>query len=130
MIVTARPVVSGLGPSRAPGKHCRAGDEPEEPKKKSHAPYPTRETAASYRTRLRFCRCRIAKLDPVGSADRRSTVEDEASSRFEWIQDWQQVEMDRALNGKVIATISRPGVPIGVVKDRRAIMQYDVAREN
>ena len=65
--------------------------------------------------------------------------EDEASSRFEWVQDWQQVEFfiapthmncDRALNGKVIATISRPGVPIGVVKDRRAIMQRDVAREN
>jgi hypothetical protein len=65
--------------------------------------------------------------------------EDEASSRFEWVQDWQQVEFflapthincDRALNGKVIATISRLGVPIGVVKDQRGIMQHYVAREN
>ena len=37
---------------------------------------------------------------------------------------------DRALDGKVIATISRLGVPIGVVKNRRAIMQHDVARKN
>ena len=37
---------------------------------------------------------------------------------------------DRALNRNVIATISRLGVPIGVVKDRRAIMQHDVARKN
>jgi len=90
----------------------------------------------------------IAKLDQVGGADRRYTVgvcgerasfEDEASSRLEWVQDWQQAEFfiapthmncDRALNGKVIATISRPGVPIGVVKDRRAIMPHDVTREN
>ena len=28
---------------------------------------------------------------------------------------------DRALDGKVIATIARMGVPIGVVKDRRAL---------
>ena len=37
---------------------------------------------------------------------------------------------DRALDGKVIASILRLGVPIGVVKDRRAIMQHDVARKN
>jgi len=61
------------------------------------------------------------------------------SEFFEWVQDWQQAEFfiapthmncDRALNRNVIATISRPGVPIGVVKDRRAIMQHDVARKN
>ena len=89
----------------------------------------------------------IAKVDQAGGADRRYTVgacgerasfEDEASSRLEWVQDWQQAEFfiapthmncDRALDGKVIATISRLGVPIGVVKNRCAIMQHDVARK-
>jgi len=61
------------------------------------------------------------------------------SEFFEWVQDWQQAEFfiapthmncDRALDGKVIASILRLGVPIGVVKDRRAIMQHDVARKN
>jgi hypothetical protein len=28
---------------------------------------------------------------------------------------------DQALDGKVIATITRLGIPIGIVKDRRAI---------
>jgi hypothetical protein len=55
------------------------------------------------------------------------------------IQDWQQAEFfiaqthmncDRALDGKVIASILRLGVPIGVVKDRRDIMQHDVACKN
>jgi hypothetical protein len=34
---------------------------------------------------------------------------------------------DRALAGKVIATISRLGAPIGVVKDRRALVQPEFA---
>ena len=34
---------------------------------------------------------------------------------------------DRALDGKVIATISRLGVKIGVVKDRRALVHKAVA---
>jgi dolichyl-phosphate-mannose-protein mannosyltransferase len=90
----------------------------------------------------------VAKLDEVGGADRRYTVavcgeraafEDEASPRLEWVQDWQKAEFfiapthmncDRALDGKIIATISRMGVAIGVVKDRRAIMQQDIARKN
>jgi hypothetical protein len=90
----------------------------------------------------------LGKLDQVGGAQRRYTVavcgeraafEDEASARLEWVQDWQKAEFfiapthmncDRALDGQVIATISRLGVPIGVVKDRRAIMQKDMARKN
>ena len=35
---------------------------------------------------------------------------------------------DRALDGKVIATISRLGARIGVVKDHRALVQPEVAR--
>jgi hypothetical protein len=90
----------------------------------------------------------VAKLDRVGGAERRYTVavcgeraafEDEANARLEWVQDWQKAEFfiapthmncDRALDGQVIATISRMGVPIGVVKDRRAIMQRDMVRKN
>lgn len=90
----------------------------------------------------------VAQLDSVGGAKRRYTVgvcgerasfEDEANARLEWVQDWQKAEFfiapthmncDRALDGQIIATISRMGVPIGVVKDRRAIMQHDVARKN
>jgi hypothetical protein len=90
----------------------------------------------------------VGKLDKVGGADRRYTVavcgerasfEDEASARLKWVQDWQKAEFfiapthmncDRALDGQVIATISRLGVPIGVVKDRRALMQHDVAKKN
>jgi hypothetical protein len=35
---------------------------------------------------------------------------------------------DRALDGKVIATISRLGAPIGVVKDRRALVHPAIAK--
>jgi hypothetical protein len=35
---------------------------------------------------------------------------------------------DRALDGKVIITISRLGAPIGVVKDRRALVHPSLAR--
>ncbi len=34
---------------------------------------------------------------------------------------------DRALDGAVIATIERLGVPIGVVKDRRALIRPELA---
>jgi hypothetical protein len=34
---------------------------------------------------------------------------------------------DRALDGKILATISRMGVKIGVVKDRRALLHKTVA---
>jgi hypothetical protein len=35
---------------------------------------------------------------------------------------------DKAIDGKVVLTVERMGVPIGVVKDRRAITQPDIAR--
>ena len=37
---------------------------------------------------------------------------------------------DRALEGKVVATIERMGVLIGVVKDRRAVIHRSVAGLN
>jgi hypothetical protein len=35
---------------------------------------------------------------------------------------------DRELTGKIVATIERFGVPIGVVKDRRAIVRPGISR--
>jgi hypothetical protein len=57
---------------------------------------------------------------------------------LQWIrmQQWEQadffiapthVNCDRILDGKVIVTIQRPGVPIGYVKDRRALVHPAMA---
>ena len=35
---------------------------------------------------------------------------------------------DRALGGRVIGTIDRMGARIGVIKDRRSLLQQDLAR--
>ena len=87
----------------------------------------------------------IATLDKSGHPGRRYTVavcgerlpfEEEAGPRLQWIEDWNKADFfiapthmncDRALDGKVIATISRMGAPIGVVKDRRALVHPAVA---
>jgi hypothetical protein len=86
----------------------------------------------------------IAKLDETDPG-RRYTVavcgerlpfEKEADSRLQWTEDWKKADFfiapthmncDRALDGKVIATISRVGARIGVVKDRRALLRPEVA---
>jgi len=90
----------------------------------------------------------VNTLESVGGGQKRYTVavcgerasfEDEADKRFQWVEDWRKADFfiapthmncDRALDGRVIVTVSRLGVPIGVVKDRRAILQKDVARKN
>ncbi len=82
----------------------------------------------------------IANLDSVGTSENRYRVavcgervafEDEANARLQWTADWPKAEFfiapthmncDRALDGRIIATISRVGVTIGVVKDRRALV--------
>ncbi len=60
----------------------------------------------------------------------------EANSRLQWTADWKKAEFfiapthmncDRVLDGKIITTISRLGARIGVVKDRRALLNQDVA---
>jgi hypothetical protein len=65
--------------------------------------------------------------------------EKEADDRFEWTRDRQTADFfiaptnmncDRAVDGKVVATIERLGVVIGVVKDRRAIIRPNVAGLN
>jgi hypothetical protein len=86
----------------------------------------------------------VTQIDPNSS--RRYTVavcgealpfEKEANARLKLVDEWDDAEFfiapthmkcDRALYGRTIATISRLGVPIGVVKDRRALVRADVAR--
>jgi len=87
----------------------------------------------------------VATLDKSGGAGHRYTVavcgerlpfEQEAGPGLQWVEDWNKADFfiapthmncDRALDGKVIATISRLGAPIGVVKDRRALVHPAIA---
>jgi dolichyl-phosphate-mannose-protein mannosyltransferase len=82
----------------------------------------------------------IDHLDRIGTRQRRYSVavcgeraafEDEADSNLQWTPNWPKADFfiapthmncDRALDGRVVATISRLGVIIGVVKDRRALV--------
>jgi hypothetical protein len=65
----------------------------------------------------------------VAVCGERLSFEKEADTRLEWTRDGRRADFfiapthmncDRALSGRVIATIRRLGVVIGVVKDRRA----------
>jgi hypothetical protein len=87
----------------------------------------------------------VAKLDDTGGTGHRYSVsvcgerlpfEKEANAQLQWTDDWNRAEFfiapthmncDRALDGKILATISRMGVKIGVVKDRRALLHKTVA---
>jgi hypothetical protein len=73
----------------------------------------------------------------VAVCGERKAFEHEAGPRLRWTQDWERADFyiapthmkcDSVLDGKVIATIERLGVPIGVVKDRRAITRPEIAR--
>jgi hypothetical protein len=72
----------------------------------------------------------------VAVCGERLPFEKEANTRLQWTDDWNKADFfiapthmncDRALGGKVIATISRLGAKIGVVKDRRDLVQKAVA---
>ena len=61
----------------------------------------------------------------------RLPFEKEADARLEWTRDLERADFfiapthmncDRLLGGRVVATVERLGVVIGVVKDRRAVM--------
>ncbi len=82
----------------------------------------------------------IAKLDEtdpdrkflVAVCGERLPFEKEAGPRLQWTEDWNKADFfiapthmncDRALDGTVVATIARLGVPIGVVKDLRLLRQ-------
>jgi hypothetical protein len=87
----------------------------------------------------------VEALDRVGAGQtkylvavcgERGAFEDAANPRLKWTDEWKTADFfiapthmncDKALDGKVIATISRMGVTIGVVKDRRALLHKAVA---
>ena len=72
----------------------------------------------------------------VAVCGERLPFEKEAGPHLKWSDDWDKADFfiapthmncDRELNGKVIATISRLGARIGVVKDRRALVHPAIA---
>jgi hypothetical protein len=72
----------------------------------------------------------------VAVCGERLPFEEEAGPHLKWSDDWEKADFfiapthmncDRELNGKVIATISRLGARIGVVKDRRALVHPAIA---
>jgi hypothetical protein len=91
----------------------------------------------------------VAKLDgpqkgehryAVAVCGQRESFEDEARGdpSLQWVDDWSKADFfiapthmncDRALDGRVIAGISRLGVLIGVVKDRRALVRHTEAHK-
>jgi len=75
----------------------------------------------------------------VGVCGERLPFEKQADSRLEWTRDWNRAEFfiapthmncDQALDGRVVATIERLGVVIGVVKDRRNVIHPNIARNH
>ena len=85
----------------------------------------------------------VGKLGPTEPGHRytvsvcgdRLSFEKKADARLQWTASWPKAEFfiapthmncDRALEGQVIATIERLGVPIGVVKDRRALVLPEI----
>jgi len=75
----------------------------------------------------------------VAVCSERLQFEKEADGRLEWTRDFHRADFfiapthmncDRADDGKVIATVKRLGVVIGVVKDRRAEIRRSVAGLN
>lgn len=69
----------------------------------------------------------------------RVSFDKEADSRLEWTQDRDRADFfiapthmncDNAVDGRVVATVERLGVVIGVVKDRRAMIHPNVAGIN
>jgi hypothetical protein len=62
-----------------------------------------------------------------------------ADARLKWTRDFRRADFfvepthmncDRVLNGRVVATVERLDVVIGVVKDRRAEVERSVAGLN
>jgi hypothetical protein len=81
-------------------------------------------------------RGKVARRYTVAVCGERLPFEKTADPRLKFTEDWQRADFfiapthmncDRALDGQVIATVDRLGVPIGVVKDRRAITRPDIA---
>src|SRR5690606_2683360 len=75
----------------------------------------------------------------VGICGERQAFEHAAQGRLEWTDDWQAADFfiapthmncDRVMSGTTVATITRLGVPIGVVKDRRAQARAELAKRH
>lgn len=75
----------------------------------------------------------------VGICGERRAFEREADGRLQWTDDWEtadffiaptHMDCDRVVNGTTVATITRLGVPIGVVKDHRALARAAMARRH
>ncbi|HZP75342.1 MAG TPA: glycosyltransferase family 39 protein [Pseudolabrys sp.] len=75
----------------------------------------------------------------VAVCGERLPFEKEADAGLSWTPDWDHADFfiapthmncDRALDGKIIATIARAGAVIGVVKDRRALLPSTIAVSN
>jgi hypothetical protein len=75
----------------------------------------------------------------VGICGERRAFERETDGRLQWTDDWEtadffiaptHMDCDRVVNGTTVATITRLGVPIGVVKDRRALARAAMARRH
>ena len=84
-------------------------------------------------------KARVRRHYLVAVCSERVQFEKEADSRLEWTQDVDRADFfiapthmncDRARKGKVVATVERLGVVIGVVKDRRPITHPNVAGLN
>jgi hypothetical protein len=84
-------------------------------------------------------KARVRRHYLVAVCSERVQFEKEADSRLEWTRDVDRADFfiapthmncDRARRGKVIATVERLGVVIGVVKDRRAITHPNLAGLN
>jgi hypothetical protein len=72
----------------------------------------------------------------VAVCGERLPFEKEAGPQLQWANSWNDADFfiapthmncDRALDGTVIVTIERLGVPIGVIKDRRALKNSGIA---
>jgi Dolichyl-phosphate-mannose-protein mannosyltransferase len=88
------------------------------------------------RTERKSAALRLRRRYLVAVCSERLQFEKEADARLEWTWDVERADFfiapthmncDRAGKGRVIATVERLGVVIGVVKDRRAIIHPNVA---
>jgi hypothetical protein len=79
---------------------------------------------------------RLSRPYLVAVCGERLPFEKRADARLRWTRDWRNADFfiapthmncDRALDGRVVATVERLGVLIGVVKDRRALIGPKVA---
>ena len=78
----------------------------------------------------------LSRRYTVAVCGERLPFEKRADARLQWTRDWRHADFfiapthmncDRALDGKVVATVERLGVLIGVVKDRRTLIGPKVA---